>query len=190
MTTVSRAIAIGLMGIFLAGPALADTPLAIAQVKAKGDSSMDVGSFDATGGQLPQGSSGYGDGVSPDVYWTGGPTGTASYVVLMEDAGAAKDGAPMLYWSVFNIPEPVSNIPAKGWDNPPPGVRIGANAGGTTGYLAPKPPSGEAHTYHLEVFSLDTTLSLPDGASGADVIAAMDGHVIASGETTAAFQAP
>ena len=43
------------------------------------------------------------------------------------------------------------------------------------------------HDYHFQVFALDTTLDLPPGAGKAELLAAMQGHVLAAGEVTGTY---
>ena len=59
----------------------------------------------------------------------------------------------------------------------------GKNIAGKTGYIGPKPPAGETHPYHFEVFALNTKLNLdPANADRDAVVAAMKGKVLASGD--------
>ena len=71
------------------------------------------------------------------------------------------------------------------------GLRQGGNSMGTVGFKGPRPPAGDdAHHYHLELFALDRKLTLHVGASRDDVLNAMQGHVLASGELTGLFARP
>jgi Raf kinase inhibitor-like YbhB/YbcL family protein len=64
----------------------------------------------------------------------------------------------------------------------------GRNSRGQVGYMGPRPPAGDpAHHYHFQVFALDTMLSLPPGAERDAVVTAMNGHVLARGETVGTF---
>ena len=75
----------------------------------------------------------------------------------------------------------------------PEGARQGANDQGSTGWFGMRPPLGDpAHPYHFQVFALDTRLDLPAGAGRAELLGAMEGHVLAAGEVvgTYARQAP
>ncbi len=184
----SLMLAAALAAAILAPAPAFSASVTIDQLPPRNGGIVDVGSFAAAGGALPIGATGYGRGVSPDVYWTGGPEGVRSYVVLMEDDAPA---GPSVFWTLFNVPEFVTNVPAdEAWDTDPPGLKVGANSAGEAGYLPPKPAAGKPHHYHLQVFALDTVLPLADGAAHADLVKAMTGHVIASGETVAAFTAP
>ena len=185
-------IVVGLAGVTLGAASESHAAdLAIIQLKAR-DGVVDVGSSALAGGVVSTPNTGYGRGVSPDVYWANGvPTNPRSWVVMFEDADAVVDGAPRLQWARFNIPPIVQQIPLdEAWDTEPPGVKAGANSAGGTDYLPPKPTGPATHHYHLEVFALDAVLPLAEGASRQDLIRAMSGHVIASGETVASFRAP
>jgi phosphatidylethanolamine-binding protein (PEBP) family uncharacterized protein len=48
--------------------------------------------------------------------------------------------------------------------------------------MGPRTPAGPKHRYHFQVFALDTTLPEAARATYDAMIAAMKGHVLASGE--------
>jgi hypothetical protein len=59
------------------------------------------------------------------------------------------------------------------------------------GWAGPKPPMGVPHSYHFQVFALDSKLGLdPADANGKAVAAALAGHVLASGEIAATYATP
>ena len=52
-----------------------------------------------------------------------------------------------------------------------------------------KPPEGDPpHHYHFQVFALDRELDLPHGASRAELLEAMQGHVLAKGQLVGTYQ--
>jgi phosphatidylethanolamine-binding protein (PEBP) family uncharacterized protein len=56
------------------------------------------------------------------------------------------------------------------------------------GFLGPKPPAGQTHPYHFEVFALDTKLRLdPANTDRNAVVAAMKNHVLAEGDIVANY---
>jgi Raf kinase inhibitor-like YbhB/YbcL family protein len=58
----------------------------------------------------------------------------------------------------------------------------GKNVSGSPGYIGPKPPAGQTHSYYFQVFALDTRLDIdPASADRMTLINAMKGHVLASG---------
>ena len=137
------------------------------------------------GAPLPQRHSDYGDGLSPELRWSGGPPGTMSYAVLVEDPDA-HGVRPWVHWVVYNVPAGTGYLPegmaADAAPAVPQGAMQGVGTGGDVGYFGPRPPARDAaHRYYFEVFALDTHLPLAGGAAHEDVRRAMRGHVLASG---------
>ena len=118
-----------------------------------------------------------GPNTSPPLSWAGAPAGTHSFAVMMVDP----DGGDWVHWVQFNIPADATSLAAAA-DGPAVGIK-GVNDFGENGYGGPCPPSG-THRYVLTLYALDTTLSLAEGASKAQVDAAMAGHVLAQAQLT------
>ena len=174
----------------LAAPAWAspNSALAIADPGLKGGGTLAVSSPTIpAGGPIPVVNSSYGKSVSPPLTWSRGPKGTRSYALIIEDPDAATP-TPFIHWMIWNLPAGATSL-AEGV------VPAGARQGklmfvGTVGYMGPRPPPGGPHHYHIQLFALDQALDLADGAERAQLVAAMKGHVLASGELIAAFQKP
>lgn len=135
---------------------------------------------------------GYGNGDLPPLKWSDVPKGVQSFVVIVEDPDALNP-RPYTHLILYNIPGNQNGIGSKDLEfaqaNNASGTALGRNSSGTLGYVAPMPPAGEgAHTYHFQVFALDSAMNLPAGAEKQDVINAMKGHVLAKGETIGTFQ--
>lgn len=160
---------------------------AIMRVPAQGGPSLMVTSSSFTaGGAISDKYTQNGDNVSPALSWSAGPAGTQSYVVLTEDTGVQRP-APIDHWVLYNIPAGTTSLPeAVPTDaalSSPAGAMNGLNIRGASGYIGPKPPAGQTHPYHYEVFALDTTLHIAAADASRDaVVEAMMGHVLASGE--------
>lgn len=127
-----------------------------------------------------------GQNKSPALSWTAGPAGTQSYVILAEDTGVTRP-QPIDHWVVYDIPANVTMLPeglgTEGKLVSPMGAMQGKNIAGKIGYIGPKPPAGQTHPYHFEVFALDKKLDLvPDRTDRTAVVKAMEGHVLAQGE--------
>jgi len=125
-----------------------------------------------------------GANMPPPLTWVRGPAGTQSYVVLAEDSGVNR-AEPIVHWIVYNIPGSVRNLrvdgPVEG--TLPNGAIQGKNAMGKMSYVGPKPPAGQTHPYHFQVFALSTRLDIdPAEADRAAVLNAMKGRVLASGD--------
>jgi Raf kinase inhibitor-like YbhB/YbcL family protein len=130
--------------------------------------------------------------ISPPVSWSAGPDGTLSYVLMLEDSEVEQD-APFVHWTIYNIPADQTalreGVPGRPRLVLPDGTLQGRNDKGSTGYTGMRPPVGDPpHHYHLQVFALDSALTLPHGASRADLLEAMKGHVLAKGELVGTFQ--
>ena len=135
-------------------------------------------------GDIPYENTQYRGNVFPGLAWTPGPSGTQSYVVIMQDTGAIVRGAPILHWTLYNIPASVTKLdagmPATG--NPPgssygPNIRAAAQP-----YMGPRTPPGPKHPYHLQLFALDTSIPAKADITYDELTAAMRGHILASGE--------
>jgi Raf kinase inhibitor-like YbhB/YbcL family protein len=124
-----------------------------------------------------------GDGadVSPPLTWSGVPRGTRSLVVLCEDPDAPR--GTWTHWVVFNLPPESRELPEGTPAQPtlPGGAVQGTNDFGKIGYGGPAPPPGKPHRYYFKLTALNTTLDLKPGAKRSEVLAAMDGHVLAEG---------
>jgi Raf kinase inhibitor-like YbhB/YbcL family protein len=143
----------------------------------------------ASGGELSDRYTQNGEGVSPPIAWTRGPQGTQSYVLLAEDAGVNRP-EPVFHWVVYDIPSTMTTVsgnqPADATLNN--GAMQGLNVRKAAGFLGPKPPAGQTHPYHFEVFALDTKLRLdPANTDRNAVVAAMKNHVLAEGDIVANY---
>ena len=154
---------------------------------AKGGASLTVtSSAFKNGGALPELYTQNGQNISPPLSWSAGPAGTKTYVVLTEDSGVSRP-QPVFHWVLYNVPADVTRLPqalptdAKLAD--PAGAENGLNIRKAAGYMGPKPPAGQTHPYHFEVFALDKRLEIdPSDADRNAVVAAMKGSVLAEGE--------
>jgi len=130
-------------------------------------------------GTIPSRYTCQGEEVNPPLQIENIPSGTATLALIMEDPDAPN--GTFDHWLVWNIP-PASAIAA----DTVPGI-CGKNGSGNNGYYGPCPPSG-IHRYYINVYALDTELSLDGGADKAALQAAMEGHVIAEGVLMGRYQ--
>jgi para-nitrobenzyl esterase len=157
--------------------------LASATVPAKASAKLTVSSpaFPA-GGDIPFENTQYRANVFPGLSWTAGPAGTKSYVLIMQDADIMVRGAPILHWTLVNIPATVVKLDA-GMAAPPAGAQYGPNIrGANQPYMGPRTPAGPKHRYHFQIFALDTTIPQESTATYAALVRAMQDHVLAKGE--------
>lgn len=142
-----------------------------------------------SGGELEDKYTQNGSNMSPPLSWSKGPAGTRSYVLLTEDSGVNRHD-PVFHWVMYNIPSTLTALPENFSQatTPDTGAMQGLNARKTAGFLGPKPPAGQTHPYHFEVFALNTTLKLdPAIADRKAVVDAMQGHVLAAGDIIASY---
>jgi para-nitrobenzyl esterase len=134
-------------------------------------------------GDIPYENTQYRGNVFPGLQWSKGPKGTQSYVVIMQDTDGNHGGDAILHWTMFNIPSSVTKLDA-GMTAPPAGAMYGPDVVGPNHpYMGPRTPAGPKHRYHLQVFALDTVLQGDPVMTWDQLKAAMNGHVLASGQT-------
>jgi Raf kinase inhibitor-like YbhB/YbcL family protein len=144
-----------------------------------------------TNAPIPEEYSDYGKGISPPLAWSGAPSGTQAYAIVMEDPDA-KSPLPFVHWIAI-VPAGVSALPAAvppGYERHPaaPGASQGSNSRSQIGYFGPRPAAGEpAHRYHFQVFALDAVPRVPGAYNRHSLLRALEGHVLAWGETVGTF---
>ncbi|MFE9881978.1 YbhB/YbcL family Raf kinase inhibitor-like protein [Streptomyces sp. NPDC005784] len=112
---------------------------------------------------MPQVSGIFGAGgqdVSPQLSWSGFPSGTQSFVVTMCDPEAPTVSG-FWHWAVVNIPGNVTQLPADAGDESGTGLPPGAfqlpNDARTKRYVGAGPPKGHGrHRYIFAALALDT----------------------------------
>jgi hypothetical protein len=96
----------------------------------------------------------------------------------------------VLHWLIFNIPGTASGLPEAVPSNAQlsDGTVQAKNLRGGVGYMGPgAPPAGPHHHYTFELFALDTKLDLGPDATRADVLKAIDGHILGKGVLVGRF---
>jgi Raf kinase inhibitor-like YbhB/YbcL family protein len=130
--------------------------------------------------------------VSPKLQWSNVPPNTMSFVLIAHDPDVAieKKTGDVLHWMAFNIPGSARELPegvpadAKLAD----GTVQAKNRRGAVGFLGPGAPAvGPYHHYTFELFALDTKLDLGPDAMRADVLNAMEGHIVGKGVLVGRF---
>jgi Raf kinase inhibitor-like YbhB/YbcL family protein len=160
-------------------------PLAIGEVPARNGAKLTITSPAFLDGKdIPGENTQYQFNLFPGLNWSAGPAGTKSYVVILQDAEIAmENGAPNLYFSIYNIPAAVTSL-KRNFDpkRPPQGATYGPNYyGRSQSYLGPRVPPGPKHHFHFEVFAMDDVLNNENIANYDDLVNSMRGHVLASG---------
>ena len=142
-------------------------------------------------GMVPESNSAYGENVSIDLTWADLPEGTQQLALICDDPKVVEIGMmeqPFVHWVMYNIPASASGLPAglpsdatlevEGLE----GAVNGLNGLRRPGYFGPRPPAnGQLHAYHFRVYALDDALNLEPGLGKAELLDAMNGHVLATG---------
>lgn len=123
-----------------------------------------------------------GGDVSPPLRWTGLPAGTQSLALIVDDPDAPDPAAPRMtwvHWVLYNLPPTIDGL-AEGVSAAqlPAGTREGVNDWGRTGYGGACPPVGR-HRYFHKLYALDTVLPDLREPDKAQLMKAMEGHVLA-----------
>src|SRR5678809_885045 len=94
------------------------------------------------GGDIPLENTQYRTNTFPGLKWTAGPKVTKSYAIIMQDTSLLLRGAPILHWTMFNIPASTTSLPAgMAPDAKPAGSGYGPNyMGAAKPYTGPRTP--------------------------------------------------
>lgn len=121
--------------------------------------------------------------VSPKLEWTNVPENTVSFALIVHDPDVAFDKRveDALHWGAFNIPGTAHGLP----EGVPPTAQLPDGTiqlkviRGIVGFIGPGArAAGPYHHYTFEVYALDKKLDLGPDATRADVIKAIDGHIL------------
>jgi len=128
---------------------------------------------------------------SPALQWVNAPPTVVTFVLIMHDLDVAlqRKSEDNLHWMLFNIPASTTSLPESVPANTslPDGTVQAKHARGQNVYMPPGAPAGPYHHYVFELYALDTKLDLGPDATRADVLKAMDGHVVAKHSITGRF---
>lgn len=129
--------------------------------------------------------------VSPPLIWSGIPDKAKSLVLIVDDPDAPDPAAPRMvwvHWVLYNLPVTSSGlVEAVTRDDLPVGTCEGVNDWKRTGYGGPCPPVGR-HRYYFRLYALDTVLSDLHQPSKAQLLHAMQGHVLVEADMIGTYQ--
>lgn len=133
------------------------------------------------GGSIPVKYTCDGEDVSPPLNWEGVPREAVSLALICDDPDAPM--GTWVHWVLFNIPPDVRELPENVPSQPTldNGAVHGINDFRNYGYGGPCPPGG-THRYFFKLYALDTKLDLKPGATKAQLLDALEGHILAQGE--------
>src|SRR5829696_2830720 len=144
---------------------------------------------------IPKDHTADGKNLSPALMWSGAPAGTRQFAMIMDDPDAIIMGGPFVHWVVYGIPAAAKGLPAElpmdATLTAPPelaGTIQGLSGFRVAGYRGPAPPPGKPHHYTFTVYALDTALTLAERANRAELMKAMEGHIIGQGSLVAIYE--
>jgi Raf kinase inhibitor-like YbhB/YbcL family protein len=128
-----------------------------------------------------------GENVSPALRWDEPPDGTQRLVLIVDDPDAP--GKTFVHWVLYDLPADIRELPEA---MPPDPILLTGGVQGKSdfdryGYGGPCPPRG-THRYVFKLYAIDTVLDLPPGASKAEVVEAMQGHILAGAELVGKYR--
>jgi Raf kinase inhibitor-like YbhB/YbcL family protein len=142
---------------------------------------------------LPPAYTADGEGISPPLQWDGLPAGTASIVLMVEDADAPTP-QPLVHAIVVELsPKDVAlaegALPSPDHDGL--GIKIGENSYLRTRWLPPDPPPGHGvHRYAFQVFALSARVAFSEAPGREEVVDVLRGTAIASGMLIGTYERP
>lgn len=144
------------------------------------------------GGNIPRRHTSDGEDLSPPLAWSGVPADTKELALVVDDPDASRSD-PWVHWVLYKIQPTLHSLPEGIPTTPEPtglgGVLQGPNDSGTVGYAGPAPPRGRgSHRYYFTLYALDSPLPLRAGDGKKELLAAMVGHVLASGELMGTYE--
>jgi Raf kinase inhibitor-like YbhB/YbcL family protein len=145
----------------------------------------------ASNGEIPSLYTCEGREISPPLSWSGAPTGTKSYALIVDDPDAPDPAAPKVtwvHWVLYDIPAATHGLSeAVASSALPAGTREGVNGWGRTGYGGPCPPIGR-HRYFHKLYALDALLHELKRPDVSALEQAMKGHIVAEAVLIGTYQ--
>jgi len=131
--------------------------------------------------------------VSPPLQWSNPPKDTASFAIIFHDAegASAKGTMDTTHWILWNIPGTTTQLPESiPPGSSPDGIQQGINVRKANGYEGPCAPPVVPHHYIFELYALDQKLDLMAGSTRADLLKAMEGHILGKAIYVGTFSRP
>lgn len=133
-----------------------------------------------------------GDDISPPLAWEGVPDEARSFVMIVTDPDAP--GGEFVHWLIYNIRSSVRELPESVEKSESPAAAGGGLQGrndlGDLGYGGPCPPEGESHRYDFRLYALDSLIDVGPDPSRDDVLAAIEGRMLALTTLTGTYERP
>lgn len=126
-----------------------------------------------------------GQNRSPQLAWSGIPSGTRSLALVLHDPDAPGSGG-FYHWVLYDLGANDREI-ARAYQAP--GNRTGRNDTGSVGYFGPCPPPGKLHHYDFTLYALDiANLNPAQPLTAPELLERMRGHILAQATLTATLE--
>jgi hypothetical protein len=123
-----------------------------------------------------------GEDVSPPLRWTNVPDEARSRALLVDDTDAPS--GVFTHWVAWGIDPSGREL-----DEGEAATGEGRNDFGSVGYRGPCPPRGHGpHRYFFRLYALDRELELDAGAAKADLLRAIEGHLVTTAELVGIYE--
>jgi Raf kinase inhibitor-like YbhB/YbcL family protein len=185
-TKASAAAALVILATFASAPALAQGGGGGGGPPRLSPLLMESTAFE-DGGIVPQKYAGR-EGVQPGFTFSNAPDTTVSFAIIFHDLDVALQGGTndVLHWLAWNIPAAAKGIPE---GSLPLGSVTGRNIAGQNSYFGPgAPPGPRYHHYVFELYALNANLDLPNTAGRDELLAAMQGKIVAKAAYVGRFR--
>jgi Raf kinase inhibitor-like YbhB/YbcL family protein len=142
----------------------------------------------APGTEIPRTHSCDGPNLSPALRWTAAPAGTKSFALIADDPDAPV--GTWVHWVLYDLPAATTVLPqgVPGDETITGGAKHGLNDFRKLGYGGPCPPPGKPHRYFFKLYALDAPTALQPRATKADLLRAIEGHVLAQTELMGTYK--
>lgn len=142
------------------------------------------------GGTIPVEFTCNGDDISPELEWSGAPTNSKSFALIMQDPDAP--GGVFTHWMIYDMSISMIYLPKRmsPMAKVMGGSMQGTNDFGNIGYGGPCPPPGETHHYVFTLYALDAKLSLDPAVSYERLMEVMQPRILDQISITALYTAP
>ena len=154
--------------------------------------------------RIPHENTCYGENVSPPLSWSRAPEPTVSFALIAEDVDHHTGN--WVHWVLYDIPPDATELPTGISTSTAmllDGTTQGTNDDKTIGYYGPCPtpnitswanagPTGidPPHRYYFTLYALDAELGLAQGATKAELLDAMKGHILGQADTMGKYTRP
>lgn len=136
---------------------------------------------------------GIGENISPPLRWCGVPPDAREILLVVEDADVPMP-SPLVHAIAVGIDPGTTELPQGALGKSAvenDAVVMAKGSFGQRGYGGPRPIPGHGpHRYVFQIFAVDTATGLDSSSGRKDVVAALDGHVVARGILRGTFERP